>query len=189
MNVTTAEKTGANASVEALDHRDRLWTAAEQLRLAAVALNGMSRARLDAAPDLAGHIERLEHRSAELMRAAARLGEALSVSGPWGLDILFQPAEPIAPRAPAPAKAPSLPATVRRKHRPVLQKRVAPRARLAGDPMNESIELAPIELLAREVPIVEPRRGRRMSAPPIGGPSQPPRAQAWLPPPLEDSES
>lgn len=188
MSVTGAEEAEPIASIEGLDHRERLWIAAEQLRLAAVALNGMSRARLAGAPDLAGHIERLEHRSAELMRAAARLGEALSVSESWGLDILFHSAEPLAPTPLVTAKAPTPAATVRRKHRPVLQKRIAPRARLAGDPMNESIELAPIELLAPEVPAAEPRRARRMPSL-LPGRGQPPRADVWLPPPLEDADA
>lgn len=190
MNITAFETNESAESSERLDHRDRLWIAAEKLRLAAVALNGMARAQLDGVPDLDGHIDRLEHRSAELMRAASRLGDALEVAGPWGLDILFQPVERAElPREAAPQAAPVAAAT-RRKHRPTLQKRIAPRGNAPADPMNESIELAPIELLTPEVPIVEPRRRITRSMSPTVTVRMPPqRTDLPLPPPLGSDEN
>lgn len=193
MSVNVAETPEATEALDRLDYRERLWIAAEQLRLAAVALNGMGRARLDGVTDLDGHIARLEHRSAELMRSAARLGEALGLSAAWGLDILFQPVErtrPARPVDPVPSTAPAALAggAGRRKVRSPHPKRMGSRGRSGSDPMNESIELAPIELLAPEVPPTEPRRrtARVFSSPP--GRMPPPLREASMPPLLGDGE-
>lgn len=138
--------------------RDRLWTTAEQLRLAAVALNTMARTATDD-HTIAGHIDRLEHRAAELMRSTERLGEALGLAESWGIDVLFQPAG----EAPAPSKAtPARPAhgPARRKHRKIPPAGVA-----------ESIELTPFDLLPREIPPAERRpRPTRAFPPPIPAP-------------------
>ncbi|MEZ4433311.1 MAG: hypothetical protein R3F65_12960 [bacterium] len=136
--------------------RDRLWATAEQLRLTAVALNTMARAATDDRA-IAAHIDRLEHRAAELMRSTERLGEALGLAESWGIDVLFQPAE-AAPSKAAPGRPPLGP--TRRKHRAV------PAAGVA-----ESIELTPFDLLPREIPPTERRpRPTRALPPPIPAP-------------------
>lgn len=145
-------------------HQDRLWTTAERLRLAAVALNAMSRAPLGD-PATGDHIARLEQRAAELMRSVARLGEALDLAAPWGLDVLFQASAPEPPAAPIRARAPH--ALTRRKHR-------AP----APPGLADSIELTPFDLLSPEVP--SPARRRR----PRAAHSSPPP----IPAPLGDGE-
>jgi hypothetical protein len=194
VNVNVAETPEATEALDRLDYRERLWVAAEQLRLAAVALNGMGRARLDGVTDLDGHIARLEHRSAELMRSAARLGEALGLSAAWGLDILFQPVERTLPARPVGPAASTAPAALaggggRRKVRSPYPKRMGSRGRSGSDPMNESIELAPIELLAPDVPPPEPRRriARAFTTPP--GRPLPPLREGLMPAPLGDGEA
>jgi len=95
----------------------RLKTAAEQIRLAAVALGALSR-MVD--PDdiaLDEDIDRLNCRAAELMRTAERLSRKLGVSQSWGLKLLFHPAADTVELAPDAA------------------------------PANESIELEPLALL------------------------------------------
>lgn len=68
---------------------ERLYEAGEKLRLAAVALSRL--AELTEATDdmLEPHVERLECRADELMRATRRLAADMGLAGRWGMDILF----------------------------------------------------------------------------------------------------
>lgn len=147
---------------DAVSSRERIWLAAEQLRLTAVALHAMA-ATVDTSDDeVVDQIERLVHRSAELMRAASRLGTSLDVSSAWGMDLLFRAAAdtPVAVSAGRPSGAmPPIKMPV---------KVVEP----VEDPMNGSVELAPIELLPPEVEL--PLSPRRLSLP---------RAAMAVPPP------
>lgn len=155
------------AREDEVSSRERIWLAAEQLRLTAVALHGMAGSLDEVSGDLADQIERLVHRSAELMRAASRLGTSLDVSSAWGLDLLFRSAAdaPVAKSAARPAR--EMPPMATGAPPPA----AAPKAP-APDPMNESVELAPIALLTPEVEAAElPRRPHPVRLP---QPSLPP---------------
>lgn len=82
----------------------RLWSASEQIRLTATALASLAELVDEQDTVLSPHVERLQHRAAELMRTALRLARDLGVDGPWALDILFTEPEaaPLA-RGAAPA--------------------------------------------------------------------------------------
>jgi len=136
--------------------RERIWMAAEKLHLTGVALHAMAGTLDEVSDDIAGQIERLAHRSAELMRAASRLGTSLDVSSAWGIDLLFRSA-PETPTAKAPSTARPAP------ERPVSMvpraMRTSPAAPCpVSDPAAESVELAPIALLTREVESSAPPR-------------------------------
>lgn len=139
--------------------RERIWLAAEQLRLTAVALHAMASSLDDASDDLTDQIERLGHRSAELMRAASRLGTSLDVSSAWGLDLLFRSTAdtPMAKTTPPSALPSGVPARVLR---PAMSSTLRPVAT-----PDESIELAPICLLAPEVSAPPPRRAQTSRMP------------------------
>lgn len=159
--------------------RERIWLAAEQLRLTAVALHAMASSLDDASDDLTDQIERLGHRSAELMRAASRLGTSLDVSSAWGLDLLFRSTAdtPMAKTTPPSALPIERPVGVpTRTVRPTMSATLRPVAT-----PDESIELAPICLLAPEVAAPPPRRAQtsrmpQSPLPPMARPlDEPPR--------------
>lgn len=157
--------------------RERIWLAAEQLRLTAIALHAMAGSLDDASEGLTDQIERLEHRSAELMRAASRLGTSLDVSSAWGLDLLFRSTADM-PMAKTTASNARRPADSARPAPPAMSTAVRP----VSSP-NESIELAPIALLTPEV-AAPPRRRPQSSRipqsplPPIPRPlDEPPRLE------------
>lgn len=109
----------------------RLMTAAEQLRLASVALAALAGLVDEQDEVLTPHVERLECRARELMRTAGRLARDMGVAQRWGLDVLFAPASS------------------------------APVGRLAGDPNAsvelEPLELlSPLEPVSPPPPRVQP---------------------------------
>lgn len=75
----------------------RLHTAAEQLRLASVALTALAGLVDDDDLVLEPHIEHIDARATELMRTAGRLAREMGMGQRWGMDILFASAGPEVP--------------------------------------------------------------------------------------------
>ena len=75
----------------------RLHVAAEQLRLASVALTALAGLVDDEDVVLEPHIELIEARATELMRTAGRLAREMGVGQRWGMDVLFASAGPEVP--------------------------------------------------------------------------------------------
>lgn len=71
----------------------QLGAAAEKMRLASVAISRLSMLLDDQDHTLCDHVERLECRAEELMRAARRLADDMGLAERWGLDILFATSE------------------------------------------------------------------------------------------------
>lgn len=124
---------------------ERLWTAAEQIRLTATVSAALAQLVDEDDTVLLPHVERLEHRAAELMRTALRLARDVGVAGPWGLDVLF--AGPDTPTLLRPVPAAE---TIELDDLPLMAPVPPP---VTARPLRLSVSPVPPEMRGRVVPL------------------------------------